>query len=32
MQSALARTHRSCRRLHDRGNAEAYTRKVMYHL
>src|SRR5215211_7528265 len=32
VQSALARTHRSWRRLHDSGNAEAYTRKIMYHL
>ncbi|WP_433211427.1 SigE family RNA polymerase sigma factor [Dactylosporangium sp. CS-047395] len=32
VQSALARTHRAWGRLHDRGNAEAYTRKVMYHL
>ncbi|MBO4204541.1 SigE family RNA polymerase sigma factor [Micromonospora echinofusca] len=32
VQSALARTHRSWRRLHHSGNAEAYTRKVMYHL
>ncbi len=32
VQSALARTHRSWRRLHDSGHAEAYTRKVMYHL
>ncbi|MEV0153385.1 SigE family RNA polymerase sigma factor [Micromonospora sp. NPDC050686] len=32
VQSALARTHRSWHRLHDSGNAEAYTRKVMYHL
>ena len=32
VQSALARTHRSWRRLHDSGNAEAYTRKTMYHL
>ncbi|MER7279863.1 SigE family RNA polymerase sigma factor [Dactylosporangium sp. NPDC000244] len=32
VQSALARTHRSWGRLRDRGNAEAYTRKVMYHL
>jgi RNA polymerase sigma-70 factor (sigma-E family) len=32
VQSALTRTHRSWRRLHDSGNAEAYTRKVMYHL
>ena len=32
VQSALARTHRAWSRLHDRGNAEAYTRKIMYHL
>jgi RNA polymerase sigma-70 factor (sigma-E family) len=32
VQSALARTHRAWGRLHDRGNAEAYTRKVMYHV
>jgi RNA polymerase sigma-70 factor (sigma-E family) len=32
VQSALARTHRSWGRLHDRGNAEAYTRRIMYHL
>ncbi|MGB2567694.1 SigE family RNA polymerase sigma factor [Micromonospora citrea] len=32
VQSALARTHRSWGRLHDTGNAEAYTRKTMYHL
>ncbi|MFG2037954.1 SigE family RNA polymerase sigma factor [Dactylosporangium sp. NPDC048998] len=32
VQSALARTHRSWGRLHDRGNAEAYTRKIMYNL
>jgi RNA polymerase sigma-70 factor (sigma-E family) len=32
VQSALARTHRSWNRLHDSGNAEAYTRKTMYHL
>jgi RNA polymerase sigma-70 factor (sigma-E family) len=32
VQSALARTHRSWRRLYDSGNAEAYTRKTMYHL
>jgi RNA polymerase sigma-70 factor (sigma-E family) len=32
VQSALARTHRSWRRLRATGNAEAYTRKVMYHL
>lgn len=31
-QSALARTHRSWNRLHDSGNAEAYTHKTMYHL
>jgi RNA polymerase sigma-70 factor (sigma-E family) len=32
VQSALARTHRAWSRLKDRGNAEAYTRKIMYHL
>ena len=32
VQSALARTHRSWSRLTDPANAEAYTRKVMYHL
>ncbi|MGN9811998.1 SigE family RNA polymerase sigma factor [Micromonospora sp. BQ11] len=32
VQSALARTHRSWDRLHHSGNAEAYTRKTMYHL
>ncbi|MEU1836424.1 SigE family RNA polymerase sigma factor [Micromonospora chersina] len=32
VQSALARTHRSWSRLHDSGNAEAYTRKIIYHL
>ncbi|TDB79321.1 SigE family RNA polymerase sigma factor [Micromonospora sp. KC721] len=32
VQSALARTHRSWSRLYDTGNAEAYTRKTMYHL
>ncbi|MEV4753941.1 SigE family RNA polymerase sigma factor [Micromonospora sp. NPDC049559] len=32
VQSALARTHRSWKRLHHSGNAEAYTRKTMYHL
>jgi RNA polymerase sigma-70 factor (sigma-E family) len=32
VQSALALTHRSWRRLHHSGNAEAYTRKTMYHL
>jgi RNA polymerase sigma-70 factor (sigma-E family) len=32
VQTALARTHRSWRRLYASGNAEAYTRRVMYHL
>jgi RNA polymerase sigma-70 factor (sigma-E family) len=32
VQAALARTHRAWRDLHRTGNAEAYTRKVMYHL
>lgn len=32
VQSALARTHRARQRLRMTGNAEAYTRKVMYHL
>ncbi|MDP9798475.1 RNA polymerase sigma-70 factor (sigma-E family) [Catenuloplanes nepalensis] len=32
VQSALARTHRAWRRLDRVGNAEAYTRKTMYHL
>ena len=32
VQAALARTHRAWRGLHQSGNAEAYTRKVMYHL
>jgi RNA polymerase sigma-70 factor (sigma-E family) len=32
VQAALARTHRAWGRLHDTGNAEAYTRKIMYHL
>ena len=32
VQSALARTHRHWSQLHHEGNAEAYTRKVMYHL
>lgn len=32
VQSALARTHRSWRRLRDTGNAESYTRRTMYHL
>jgi RNA polymerase sigma-70 factor (sigma-E family) len=31
-QAALARTHRAWRRLYDAGNAEAYTRKAMYHI
>jgi RNA polymerase sigma-70 factor (sigma-E family) len=32
VQSALARTHRAWGRLHQTGNAEAYTRKTIYHL
>lgn len=32
VQAALARTHDSWRRLREPGNAEAYTRKTMYHL
>jgi RNA polymerase sigma-70 factor (sigma-E family) len=32
VQAALARTHRAWYGLHTTGNAEAYTRKVMYHL
>lgn len=32
VQSALARTHRAWSRLEDPAKAEAYTRKVMYHL
>ncbi|GAA1867564.1 SigE family RNA polymerase sigma factor [Asanoa iriomotensis] len=32
VQNALIRTHRSWRSLHHSGNAEAYTRKIMYHL
>ena len=32
VQTALARTHQSWNRLTEVGNAEAYTRKVMYHL
>lgn len=32
VQSALARTHRAWPRLQDPAKAEAYTRKVMYHL
>ena len=32
VQSALGHTHRAWRNLHATGNAEAYTRKTMYHL
>jgi RNA polymerase sigma-70 factor (sigma-E family) len=32
VQSALARTHRAWSRIEDPANAEAYTRKVMYHI
>ncbi|HZN70665.1 MAG TPA: SigE family RNA polymerase sigma factor [Micromonosporaceae bacterium] len=32
VQSALVRTHRSWRRLYRTDNAEAYTRRTMYHL
>ncbi|CAM3320294.1 SigE family RNA polymerase sigma factor [Stackebrandtia soli] len=32
VQSALARTHRAWRRVERLGNAEAYTRRAMYHL
>ncbi|MGH8792293.1 MAG: SigE family RNA polymerase sigma factor [Stackebrandtia sp.] len=32
VQSALSRTHRAWKRLARLGNAEAYTRKTMYHL
>jgi RNA polymerase sigma-70 factor (sigma-E family) len=32
VQSALARTHRRWAQLHQAGNAEAYTRRTMYHL
>jgi RNA polymerase sigma-70 factor (sigma-E family) len=32
VQAALTRTHGAWRRLHAAGNAEAYTRRVMYHL
>ncbi|MGC9669528.1 SigE family RNA polymerase sigma factor [Planosporangium sp. 12N6] len=32
VQSALVRTHQAWRRLHDSGNAEAYTRTIMYRL
>lgn len=31
VQTALAKTHLAWRRLHKAGNAEAYTRKIMYH-
>ncbi|MEV6929990.1 SigE family RNA polymerase sigma factor [Dactylosporangium sp. NPDC051485] len=31
VQNALIHTHRSWQRLHHAGNAEAYTRKIMYH-
>jgi RNA polymerase sigma-70 factor (sigma-E family) len=32
VQDALARTWRSWKRLHEEANAEAYTRRTMYHL
>lgn len=32
VQSALAKTHQSWKRLADTGNAEAYARRTMYHL
>jgi RNA polymerase sigma-70 factor (sigma-E family) len=32
VQEALARTHRAWTRLHETGNAEAYARRIMYHL
>ncbi len=32
VQSALARTHLAWGRLREQGNAQAYTRKIMYHL
>jgi len=32
VQASLARTYRYWRRLTESGNAEAYTRKIMYHL
>jgi RNA polymerase sigma-70 factor (sigma-E family) len=32
VQSALAKTHQSWKRLTDTGNAESYTRRTMYHL
>ncbi|GAA2382103.1 SigE family RNA polymerase sigma factor [Dactylosporangium salmoneum] len=32
VQEALARTHRAWARLHETGNAEAYARRIMYHM
>jgi len=32
VQEALARTHRAWFRLHETGNAEAYARRIMYHM
>lgn len=32
VQEALARTHRAWPRLHETGNAEAYARRIMYHV
>src|SRR5690348_8240967 len=32
VQEALARTHRAWNRLHESGNAEAYARRIMYHM
>ena len=32
VQAALARTHVAWQRLNEEGNAEAYTRRIMYHL
>jgi RNA polymerase sigma-70 factor (sigma-E family) len=32
VQEALARTHRAWSRLHEAGNAEAYARRIMYHM
>jgi RNA polymerase sigma-70 factor (sigma-E family) len=32
VQEALARTHRGWSRLHEAGNAEAYARRIMYHM
>jgi RNA polymerase sigma-70 factor (sigma-E family) len=32
VQTALARTHQAWSRLHETGNAEAYARRVMYHV